>query len=136
MRSDLRSTIRARSAVAPGTISAASITGTAIDLAGFDGATFLFHLGPLPGTASVTPALLHGTSVASMGTVAAGDLIGSPAAVVGTANSGASGTASVQRLGYNSTFRYVKPVFVLTGTANMGISCTAVLSHPHLAPTG
>ena len=120
--------------MAPGTIATATIAGTAVDLAGYDGATFLFHFGTMPGTAVVTPGLLHGTSVASMGTVAAADLIGTPQGF-GTADGG-TGTARVQALGYSGHYRYVKPQFVLTsGTPNMTISCVAVLSHPHVAPT-
>ena len=94
---------RARLAVAPGTIATATIVGTAVDLARYDGATFLFTIGTMGGTAVVTPALLDGTSVASMGTVAAGDLIGS-APPRSRHRSGASGTASVQSIGYDGTF--------------------------------
>ena len=128
---DLKNTIEARVGVAPGTIATATIVGTAVDLARYDAATFLFAIGTMGGTAVVTPALLEGTSVASMGTVAAADLIGSPAGF-GTAG---GGTARVQSIGYAGHMRYVKPQFTLTsGTANSTITCTAVLSHPSVAP--
>lgn len=118
----LKEDISVAGSIAPALI-AATATGAAVDTLGFESATIVF----IPGTitdGTHTPSVLESDDNSTFTTVAAGDLIGSLAALA---------TGVIQRVGYRGMKRYLKAKSTVTGSPATGGSygASVILGHPH-----
>lgn len=123
---DLVSLIAAALSINPA-LRTTSISGTGVDLQGFDSAAVVFHAGAVT-DGTHTPSVEESDSPSSNFTaVAAADLEGTLAAC--TAN-------GVQEVGYKGKKRYIRAVITTTGSPSTGaiIGATVVRGHPQRVP--
>jgi len=106
----------------------ADITGTTIDLQGFNSATFALLLGTIT-DGTFTPKLQHGdaSDLSDAADVAAGDINGTLAAAASDTN---------QTVDYVGTKRYVRMFVTVTGSPATGaqLACAVIKGKPSLAP--
>lgn len=126
MRSDFHYEGTATYTVLPQTTSGtATISGSSIDLAGYEGAEFVFSAGAIAGTGSFLASLEYSdTGTSNWAATASADRVGSFSTVgPGTA----SGGTAVQAVGYIGTARYVRGVVTMSaGTPNTPVTMTAL----------
>lgn len=115
-----------------------TLTGTGVDLRGFEGACVIFQAGTIAGSSSANIHTFELQESDSSGTgftaVADADLIGTEAAVA--LNGGTDSV--VKKLGYIGTKRYIRVVDTTTAftTAGGSIAVSVIKGAPHLATVG
>lgn len=111
--------------------------GIEVDLAGFEGALFVFQSGAMGAVAATYTWKLTESDVSGSGygDVAAGDMVGGVATVVFDQAVGADANAA-KKLGYKGNKRYVKAYSTeaTAGTPTSIIGASAVLGFPRHAP--
>jgi hypothetical protein len=99
-------------------VKTASVNGTGVDLAGYNGAQLVFHCGVVT-DGTFTPSIEESDSSGSgYAAVAAADTIGSLVAMT---------SGSIQSVGYAGTKRYVRPVITVSGSPSTGAVVAAVV---------
>ena len=125
--------------VAPafGPVARPSGAGIEVDLAGFEGAMFVFQSGAMGAVpATYTWKLTESnTSGSGYGDVAAGDMLGGVSTVVFDQTVGADANAA-KKLGYKGNKRYIKVYCTesTAGTPTSIIGASAILGFPRHAP--
>lgn len=129
MQSDLKNDTKAIKSLAPAALTDGTVLGTVVDLLHYRSAIVIFDIGAWT-DGTHTPSLVESDDDSSYTAVAAGDMIGTLAAV-----SGAGGQNAVQSVGYKGTKRYIKPK-VVTASSTVGavIGAVAVKGHPEILP--
>lgn len=125
---DLKSHTDPMAALAPA-VRAATATGNAVDLRGFDAASVVVLFGAYT-DGTHTPSLEASTDGVSYSAVGAGDLAGAFATVAGTA-----GANTVQQVGYVGPGRYLRPKLTVAG-ASTGAACAVVVLRGRAATRG
>jgi hypothetical protein len=142
MRKDLVSDFSANVMIASATYSA-DATPVAIDMAGFEGCQILIEVGAggitFSGTNKIEFVLTESDDNSSYSNVAAGDVIHAPQAVssgIVYSLTAAHASATVVRLGYKGTKRYLKLLADFSGTHGTGtpLSAVALLGAPVTGP--
>lgn len=120
---------KAVQAHAPAVVTAA-VSGSAVDLSGFDSALFVVNTGAIVGSADFGVKLQESdtTDDADFTDVAAADQLGTVPATL-AAN-------SAYRVGYigSKRKRYVRAVVTKAGGTSIALGIVAVLGHPAIAP--
>lgn len=131
---DMHNNISVLTAVTPAAVGTTGIAGgklsAAIDRRGFDTVEFVYMAGGSASVAdTITPVVYEGdTTTGSFTSVAAGDLLGTEAALTLTTAAG-----KVGKVGYRGNKRYLKIRLYGTGTATAVVSATAILGKPSQA---
>jgi hypothetical protein len=103
----------------------ASANGTGVDLANYNGAMVVLHVGTIT-DGTHTPRVEESSDNSTYTTVAASDLIGSLAALA---------TGVVQRVGYIGSRRYIRVATTVSGATNGGVyGASVVRGFPRKAP--
>jgi hypothetical protein len=124
---DISNNIGVVQAVVP-QILAATDTGAAIDLAGFESAALIVTTGAIAGAGDFTAKLQHSD------TTTAGDFVDAPAAqLVGTFPASLAQN-SVVKVGYAGPKRYLRSVITKNGGTSIGIGAVIVKSHAASRP--
>lgn len=114
---DLYNNIGLAQSIAPAVLTATT-NGAGVDLLGFNSAALVINTGALVGSAVFVPKLQESDDNTTFTDVAAGDLHGAfPAALA---------AASVTKVGYRGTKRYVRPVLTLSSGTSLAASATVV----------
>jgi hypothetical protein len=124
---DFSSNIGPIAAISPA-VHSATATGSAIDLAGYDGAALIVNTGAIAGAGDFTAKLQHSDTTTSgdFTDVAAADLIGTlPAILVAD---------SVVKQGYIGSKRYVRAVLTKNGGTSIAAGAVVVRGRPMNAP--
>jgi len=125
---DMHSNIKAVAAIAPAVKTDAE-DGAAIDLLGFRSAEIVVNTGALVGAGD------FGFKIQHSHTATGGDFVDAPATdLLGTPPAAAMTAASVYRVGYVGSRRYVRVVTIDNGGTSLAISAVAVLGNPAIAP--
>lgn len=96
-----------------------TITGSTVDTANYGGVTVFVHTGVITdGTHTLSIEEGNQANMSDAATVAAGDLIGTPGALVSATN---------VEIGYIGTKRYIRAKVVVTGTTTGGFYDAVVL---------
>ncbi len=139
MNKDLYNNLALAKSVAPQFINSnTTITGTGVDLRGFEGALVVLSAGAITGTGSqnvYTPEVQESdSSDTGFTAVADANLIGTEAAAVH--NGGTDNT--IKKIGYIGTKRYIRVVLTTTAFTTAGgyIEGLIVNGAPHLASVG
>lgn len=132
---DLYHDISVLNALSPAQITATT-NGNIIDLAGYQGCTFVITTGAIAGgdaDNNLTAILQEGdeSDLSDAAAVAADDYMGT----LPVFNDAAGQANSQFAVGYKGTKRYVRLRFVETGVADAFLSAAAILSHPRHMPT-
>ena len=96
--------------LAPGVIRTTTPTTTGVDLAGFNAAVCVIHVGAVT-DGTHTPVLHESSDNSNWTAVAAADMVGSLAVLAANTN---------QRVGYIGRQRYIKPIITVTGSPSTG----------------
>jgi hypothetical protein len=141
---DLVNSVAFGDSVAIQTITGSNLTGTGIDLAGFNSATVVLVMGDIDemgaspvGSAKIDVQLQHSDDNASWSDVAGGDVVALNG--VGSVSSGIVASASDDRtpvdVGYVGDKRYLRAILQPTGLTNGGPAGAIVIKgHPRHAP--
>lgn len=109
-------------------------TGSVIDLAGYDGCTFIISSGAQTTTGiTVTPVVKEGAVTGTLTSVADANLLNTEA-LAAAVLAGATGASKVAKIGYKGSSRYVSCDLVVTGAATGLYGITCIRSHPKKAP--
>lgn len=95
----------------------ATANGTGVDLQNFHSATIAFVVGTIT-DGTHTPTIQESSDNSTYTTVAAGDLIGTLAALASSTN---------QRVGYKGALRYIRAVSTVAGATTGGVYSAVVL---------
>jgi hypothetical protein len=117
---DLKSNINFGQSLPPKALTA-SANGTGVDLQGFDGACCEVSFGTWT-DGTHTPKLQESVDNSTFTDVAAGDQIGTFAAV-----SGAGGSNTVQRVGYIGSQHYIRTVMTVAGATTGALSASTII---------
>lgn len=117
---DLKHAVDAAASLAPA-VRAASATGAAVDLRGYDAAAIVVQFGAYT-DGSHTPGLEGSADGVAYAAVPAGDLDGSFAAVAG-----AGGAGSVQQVGYRGPARFLRATMAVAGATTGAAAGVLVL---------
>jgi hypothetical protein len=120
---DLGSMVKLNFSIGVAAKTTATVNGTAIDLAPYDGAAVLFHVGTWTDGTHTLTVEESDASGSGFATVAAADLIGTLANV--TANGSPN---TIQEVGYIGKKRYIRPVIVSAGTTTGAVLGATVLT--------
>lgn len=111
-------------------VRAATATGTAVDLRGFDSAALIVSFGAYT-DGTHTPYVQHSVDGTTYTDCAASDLSGAFSAV-----SSSAGASTSQVAGYIGSYRYVRIVMTVSGATTGALSsATVIAGHPRNAPT-
>lgn len=124
---DLKNNIGVVQAIAPQVV-AATVTGAALDLLGFNSAVLVVNTGAIVSSGNYTAKLQESDTTTSgdFADVAAGDLEGSfPSALAAD---------SVVRVGYKGTKRYIRTVITKVSGTSIAAGAVLVKGHPALSP--
>lgn len=123
---DLASNIGVVAAVAPAVLTATN-TSAAIDLQGFDAAAVIINTGDIAASGNFTPKLTEcDTSDGTYTDVVATDLVGAfPSALA---------AASVYKVSYIGSKRYIKTVLTLNSGTSIAAGAVVVKGHATQAP--
>lgn len=125
---DMHNNIKVVAAIAPAVKTDAE-NGAAIDLLGFGSAEIVVNTGALAGAGDFGFKLQHSHTTTS------GDFVDVPAAdLLGTAPAAAMTAASVYRVGYVGSRRYIRVATIDNGGTSLAIGGVAILGDPAIAP--
>lgn len=139
MNKDLYNKLALAKSVAPQFVNSnTTLTGTGVDLRGFEGALCVLEAGTMAGSAAAnvyTPEVQESdSSDTGFTAVADADLIGTEAAAVHTGTT----DNTIAKIGYIGKKRYIRLVITTTAftTAGGNISGMIIKGAPHLASVG
>jgi hypothetical protein len=125
MRKDLVHDIKVAQCVVAQTLTATT-TGTAVDMSGYEAATFIINVGTGVSTDNkLTVSLVEGAASDSLTDVAAADQLNASFDIT---------AVGVYKIGYRGVKRYVAVKLTETGTVSAPVSVTGVLSSARVAP--
>ena len=116
----IKAIVAAVQSIAPGA-KTASVTGTGVDLQGFDSALVLIDVGAWT-DGSHTPKLQESDDNSTFTDVAAGDLDGSFTAITASGNG-----SQVYQVGYIGKKRYIRVYVTISGTTTGAVYGAAIL---------
>ena len=125
---DTYDNIKVVSTVVPAVNSAATVTGTTVDTAGFESATLIVNVGAIVASGNVTLKLQHSdtTTDGDFVDVPAAQLLGSiPAALI---------ASTIYKQGYLGAKRYVRAKGTLNSGTSVAYSAEFALAHARSKP--
>lgn len=128
MNSDMHSNIKVVAAVAPAVKTDAE-TGATVDRLGYRSAEIVVNTGALVGAGDFGFKLQHSHTTEN------GDFVDVTAAdLLGTAPAAGMTAASVYRVGYVGSRRYIRVATLDNGGTSLAIGAVAILGSPNIAP--
>jgi len=131
---ELSREISVAQSLVPGALVAASVSGSTVDLQGYEGATFVIDVGLWTDGTHTFVLQESATDVdGSFTAIADADLVGTEPVVDGAADDN-----QIYKIGYTGTLRYVRVRSVVSGGPQTGAyySATVIQSRPRHQPTG